>query len=70
MRLPGNAKTSALRESEVRLHLAASSAEVGLWILDFGTGHFWATDKARELFGYAKEQEINFETIPEYGPSR
>jgi formate hydrogenlyase transcriptional activator len=53
----------ALRESEERLDLAASSAGAGLWILDLGTGNFWATDKARELFGYAKDEEINFETL-------
>jgi len=50
-----------LRESEARLNLAATSAEAGLWILEISTGHIWATQKARELYGFAPGQELNFE---------
>jgi formate hydrogenlyase transcriptional activator len=53
----------ALRESEMRLDLAASSAGTGLWTLELGTGHIWATDKARELFGYSREEKITFKTF-------
>ena len=51
----------SLRESETRLNLAATSAEAGLWILEISTGHIWATQKARELYGFAPGQELNFE---------
>ena len=51
----------SLRESEARLSLAATSAEAGLWILEFSTGHIWATEKARQLYGFAPGQEVNFE---------
>jgi len=50
-----------LRESEARLNLAATSAEAGLWILEIVSGHIWATEKARELYGFAPDQELNFE---------
>ncbi|MBW2515339.1 MAG: sigma 54-interacting transcriptional regulator [Deltaproteobacteria bacterium] len=51
----------SLRESEARLNLAATSADAGLWILEISTGHIWATQKARELYGFAPGQELNFE---------
>ena len=51
----------SLRESEARLNLAATSAEAGLWILEIASGHIWATEKARELYGLAPGQELNFE---------
>ncbi|MFC1788972.1 sigma 54-interacting transcriptional regulator [Thermodesulfobacteriota bacterium] len=50
-----------LRESEARLSLAADSAEAGLWELDCSTNLFWATEKAREIFGYGSEEVINME---------
>jgi len=51
----------SLRESEARLSLAASSAEAGLWILENTTGAVWATEKTRDLYGFAQDQELNFE---------
>ncbi len=48
-----------LIESEARLALAAESAEAGLWELDFETGVFWATQKARKLFGYGSDEAIS-----------
>jgi len=51
----------SLRESEARLNLAATSAEAGLWVLEIATGHIWATEKARELYGFTQDQELNFE---------
>ncbi len=50
-----------LRESEARLSLAAASAGAGLWTLEPGTGHIWATAKALELFGLAPNEGVNFE---------
>ncbi len=49
----------ALRESEERLSIASASAGAGLWILDLGTGQFWATAKALELFGLAPDDALS-----------
>jgi len=48
----------SLQESEERLALAADSAEAGLWTLDFSTGVFWATDRARAIFGYSPDEVL------------
>ena len=53
----------ALRESEERLALAADSAEAGLWILDYASGAFWATDRARAIFGYTPDEVITMERL-------
>jgi PAS domain S-box-containing protein len=53
----------SLRESEERLNLAATSADAGLWILEIDSGHIWTTDKARELYGFAPNQELNFDSF-------
>jgi len=50
-----------LRENEARLSLAADSAKAGLWELDLSTRSFWATERAREIFGYGPEEVINME---------
>jgi len=51
----------SLRESEARLSLAAESAQAGLWELDCKTRTFWATGRARALFGYDPEEVISME---------
>jgi PAS domain S-box-containing protein len=51
----------SLRESEERVKLAVSSAGAGLWSADLRTGRIWATDKARELFGFAPEEPLDYE---------
>jgi PAS domain S-box-containing protein len=48
----------SLQESEERLALAADSAGAGLWNLDLATGVFWATARAREIFGYSHDESI------------
>ncbi len=50
-----------LRESEARLSLAADSADAGLWTLDYGTGVLWATEMARAIFGYSRDEVISME---------
>jgi formate hydrogenlyase transcriptional activator len=50
-----------LRESEARLSLAADSAEAGIWELDCNSRVFWATQRARTIFGYASEEVIGME---------
>jgi PAS domain S-box-containing protein len=51
----------ALRESEERLNIAASSAEAGVWELECSTRTFWATEQARRIFGYGPEEVISME---------
>ena len=53
----------ALRESQDRMALAADSAEAGLWTLDYGTGVFWATERARALFGFSSDELITMERL-------
>lgn len=53
----------ALRVSEERPSLAASSAGAGLWILDLSTHKFWATAKALELFGLAPDYLLTFDIL-------
>ncbi|MES2470259.1 MAG: PAS domain S-box protein [Verrucomicrobiota bacterium] len=48
----------ALRESEMRLSLAKECAGAGLWELELETQTFWASPRAREIFGYLPEEEI------------
>lgn len=48
----------ALRHSESRLNLVAASAGAGLWTLEQGSGRIWATDQAKQLFGFPLEAEI------------
>ena len=52
---------SALRESEQRLKLAAESADIGMWMLDIENQRFWATDRARQIFGYEPDLDITLE---------
>ncbi len=56
-------KNEMLRESEARLSLAASAAEIGMWTLDFRTGDTWGTDKQRELFGFHGDEEVGLEMV-------
>jgi len=51
----------ALRESEERVSLAVDSAEAGLWTLDLSAGVFWATERARAIFGYSPDDVISME---------
>lgn len=50
---------AALRESDVRMSLAASAANLGLWVWDVGQDDIWITEKGRELFGFAKSEPID-----------
>lgn len=50
----------ALHESEERLSLAVASAQMGIWIMDTGSGSVWVTDKLRELFCFAPDEELTF----------
>jgi two-component system, LuxR family, sensor kinase FixL len=53
----------ALRESEARLSLATDASGAGLWIMELETGHVWVTTKTREMFDFALDEELNFESF-------
>jgi len=53
----------ALRASEARLSLAATSAGVGFWTVEAGTGRVWATETLRELFGFAPDVALTPESF-------
>src|SRR5213592_1419235 len=42
-----------LRETQERMELAASAAELGMWMWDIARNEIWLTDKGRALFGFA-----------------
>ncbi len=50
-----------LRESQERVSLAVDSAGAGLWTLDYSAGTFWATERARAIFGYLPDEVISME---------
>ncbi len=51
----------ALQESELRLNLAADSAGAGLWVLEWDSGVFWASENARRIFAYDADEKIDLE---------
>jgi formate hydrogenlyase transcriptional activator len=55
----------ALRESEEKLNLAASSAEAGLWVMNVDTGRIWATDKLRDVLHFKPDEPLSFERFLE-----
>ncbi|MGE5357376.1 MAG: sigma 54-interacting transcriptional regulator [Bacteroidales bacterium] len=52
-----------LRESEERLSLAAESAEMGLWGLDYRTNVFWASPRTRMLYGFSPDETIDMDRL-------
>ena len=52
-----------LRESEARLSLATNAAGAGLWIMEIDTGKVWVSEQTRELFHFASDQELNYESF-------
>ena len=61
--LDRQAMFARLREAEERMNLAADSAEAGLWSLDFGTGRFWLTERARALFEFLPDEVVDLERL-------
>ena len=50
-----------LRESQERMELAASAAELGMWMWDIVRDEIWITDKGRALFGFAASEKLDFD---------
>jgi two-component system, LuxR family, sensor kinase FixL len=51
----------ALRESEERMGLAASTTGLGLWMWDATRDESWVTPEGRRLFGWAESEPVNLE---------
>lgn len=54
------ASEASLHESERRMELAASAAELGLWSWDLDRDEIWCTEKGRVLFGFSSSEPIEF----------
>jgi len=54
-----------LREGKARLSLATSAADAGLWSMEIDTRKVWASAKTRELFDFALNEELNYESFLE-----
>jgi formate hydrogenlyase transcriptional activator len=52
-----------LREGEARLSLATDAAGAGLWIMEIDTGNVWVSAKTRELFHFASDEALNYESF-------
>ena len=48
-----------LRESQQRMAMATDSANLGIWVRYLVRDEIWATDKWRELLGFAKSERID-----------
>ncbi|HJU62701.1 MAG TPA: PAS domain S-box protein [Candidatus Binatia bacterium] len=51
----------ALRESEERISLAASTTGLGLWVWDATRDESWVTPEGRRLFGWVESEPVNLE---------
>lgn len=47
------------QESEERMTMAAISADVCLWHIDYYSNHFWMTDHGRDILGFAPGEIIS-----------
>ncbi|MGB8169633.1 MAG: ATP-binding protein [Chthoniobacteraceae bacterium] len=54
---------AALRESELRMDLAAQAAEFSIWTWDVRRDEVWMTAKGREISGFTAGERINFRRL-------
>src|SRR5947207_4860763 len=54
------ASEATLRESKERMELAASAAELGMWMWDIARNEIWITDKGRALFAFQPAEKLDF----------
>jgi PAS domain S-box-containing protein len=50
-----------LQESERRMDLARAAADLGMWTWDIVRDTFWATSRARALFGFSESENLSME---------
>jgi formate hydrogenlyase transcriptional activator len=52
-----------LREKEERLNLALDAAEAGVWIFYIDSGQYYASPRARELYGFGPDDIVKYEDV-------
>src|SRR5690606_13067271 len=52
-----------LRESDERMALIVDSADLGMWIWEIPKDNFWASKRARILFGLGPDEALNFDAF-------
>ena len=52
-----------LRESEARINLAATAANLGLWLWNIRDDELWVTKQWRRLFGFAESEPVSFDRV-------
>ena len=55
------ASEADLREIQERMELAASAAELGMWMWDIARDEIWITDKGRALFGFDSSEKLDLD---------
>jgi PAS domain S-box-containing protein len=53
----------ALRDREERINLAAESANLALWTINYERNESWMSDKGRELFGFQPNERLSREVF-------
>jgi PAS domain S-box-containing protein len=53
------ARDAELQESQSRMELAASAADVGLWVLDVPRDEIWITEQGRSFLGFDPEERVS-----------
>ncbi len=53
------ASEADLRETQERMELAASAAELGMWMWDIARNEIWVTEKGRALFGFGPSEKLD-----------
>jgi signal transduction histidine kinase len=56
-----DARQADLRESQQRMELAASAADLGMWMWDIVRDEVWITDKGRALFCFESSEKLNLD---------
>jgi two-component system sensor kinase FixL len=57
--LAGARLAGQLQESERSMDLASAAADLGMWTWDIGHDTFWATRRARAMFGFTESEHID-----------
>jgi PAS domain-containing protein len=55
------AKEADLHETTQRMELAASAADLGMWMWNIIHDEVWITDKGRSLFGFTPSEKLDFD---------
>ena len=59
----GEDESDDLRESEVRMTLAAEAAEFGVWMWSIARNQIWGSERWLGMFGFAPDATVTFESV-------